>query len=205
MLSHISIILLGVQWSYAQTVTGVTLSNYRRRDCSVAGGAEICYSKYPLPDCCGSTSTQYFVSGDCSGCTSTDIHFLFGPGAQGACSVARTGSNNGNCINAQNAKGHGWCRVCGTRVQQLVDEDASEEDWADPFNGISAQPEDEKVCSKPNVVTKDGLRFFRVHYDVPQEVTDMIYEWYDDEENTRFAVGTVPEEFLPYETTSPWE
>lgn len=114
--------------SFIATSMGVTLSNYRRRDCSSAGGAEICYDTAPLPGCCGSTSNRYFVSGDCAGCTSTDIHFLFGPGAGGACSVARTGSNEGNCVNAQNAKGHGWCRVCGTRVAKLVADGASAEE-----------------------------------------------------------------------------
>lgn len=183
------------------TSFGVHLGNFRRRDCGTGGGAEFCYNFAPLPACCSLRSRQYFVSGNCVGCTPTDIHYLFGPGRYGLCGVARTGSNNGQCINAQNAKGHGWCRVCHSKARRMIEEGASAEQMEDPENGLSSAVSGNNNCMPPNLLSKSGDRFFKVNHDVPKNITDMIYRWYDDDSDD----GPPPNEILQYEVDNPFD
>lgn len=72
-----------------------------------------------------------------------------------------------------------------------------------PNNSEIDQPEPadkNRHCMLPNLLTKEGKRWFKINHDVPQNITDMIYEWYDDEDND----GPPPTEVLGYEIDNPF-
>ncbi|OCL05891.1 hypothetical protein AOQ84DRAFT_275284, partial [Glonium stellatum] len=90
---------------------GVTLSQFTRPRCY--GAERICKDIGPNV-CCQSTS-RVFVSGSCSGCTSTDFHFVWTQVNSNYCGRNVAGTNGNSCIGGQNLRGHSWCRLCGTK------------------------------------------------------------------------------------------
>ena len=104
------------------SVMGVTLHQYTRPNCH---GKRAACTNLRDRSCC--QSRRYFTSGSCQGCTSTDFHLTWTFSNRKHCGRNSRSTNGGRCIGgSSNLRGHSWCRLCRTSVDQLG-EDQSED------------------------------------------------------------------------------
>ena len=176
---------------------GVTLNQFSRPRCY--GSKRLCTSMDP-GGCCQS-KTRVFVSGSCTGCTSTDFHFVWHGGTSGVyCHRNVAGTNGGYCIGGQNLRGASWCRLCGTREPEGTLEIDEFGDYFDETNSTVAASFPEAQCTfsvEPNLATKDDLIYFKIGDDVPSEDNEALDKWLEDDEAT---IDDLPEHLRMYET-----
>lgn len=97
------------------SVMGVTLHQYTRPNCH---GKRAACTRLGDRVCC--KSRRSYTSGSCQGCTSTDFHLVWNFANRKNCGRNVKATNGGRCIGgSSNLRGHSWCRLCRTSVDQL--------------------------------------------------------------------------------------
>jgi hypothetical protein len=147
---------------YVTVIVAVNLNQYTRPNCH--GAKRTCTNINPRA-CCQARA-RVFSSGDCTGCTSTDFHFLWRRSGSYFCGINISGINGNRCISGSNLRGHSWCRLCGTLTTA---------DVAIP-NVQEAQ------CTsfvEPNIATKDDVTWYRIDEGVPEADREALNEWLD--------------------------